>query len=191
MRLFAPAKVETDTTSRFLTTGRRPRRGRVEGNRTAGKRIARISLILVAHAGARFLVAQNPTIERSWPLKHTASGNVRQPKGECTVKCFLLATAVACLLTSQTANAKGCLKGAALGGVAGHMAHHTFLGIFGGCAGGLYVHHLYTKWKKTHPNGSMNEFVSDNKDYLPKGWDEHLTSVGDTTNLKAGSAGGR
>jgi hypothetical protein len=37
----------------------------------------------------------------------------------------------------------------------------------------------------------MNEFVSDNKDYLPKGWDERLTSVGDTTNLKPGSAGGR
>ena len=35
----------------------------------------------------------------------------------------------------------------------------------------------------------MNEFVSDNKDYLPKGWDQRLTSVGDTTDLKAGSAG--
>jgi len=111
-------------------------------------------------------------------------------KGKCTVKAVLLATAVVCLLTSQTANAKGCLKGAVLGGVAGHMAHHTFLGIFGGCAGGLYVHHLYTKWKKTHPDGSMNEFVSDNKDYLPKGWEERLTSVGDTTDLKPGSAGG-
>ena len=32
----------------------------------------------------------------------------------------------------------------------------------------------------------MNEFVSDNKDYLPKGWDQRLTSVGDTTDLKAG-----
>ena len=106
------------------------------------------------------------------------------------MKRLLLATAVVCLLTAQTANAKGCLQGAALGGVAGHMAHHTFLGIFGGCAGGLYVHHLYTKWKKTHPDGSMNEFVSDNKDYLPKGWDQRLTSVGDTTDLKAGSAGG-
>ena len=62
--------------------------------------------------------------------------------------------------------------------------------IFGGCVGGLYVHHLYTKWKKTHPDGSMNEFVSDNKDYLPKGWEERLTSVGDTTDLKPGSAGG-
>jgi hypothetical protein len=107
-----------------------------------------------------------------------------------SMKRFLLTVAVACLLTAQTANAKGCLQGAALGGVAGHMAHHTFFGIFGGCAGGLYVHHLYTKWKKTHPNGSMNEFVSDNKEYLPKGWDERLTSVGDTTNLKPGSTGG-
>ena len=106
------------------------------------------------------------------------------------MKAVLLATAVVCLLTAQTANAKGCLKGAVLGGVAGHMAHHTFLGIFGGCAGGLYVHHLYTKWKKTHPDGSMNEFVSDNKDHLPKGWEERLTSVGDTTDLKPGSAGG-
>ena len=36
----------------------------------------------------------------------------------------------------------------------------------------------------------MNEFVADNKDYLPKGWDQRLTSVGDATDLKAGSAGG-
>ena len=43
------------------------------------------------------------------------------------MKAVLLATAVVCLLTAQTANAKGCLKGAVLGGVAGHMAHHTFL----------------------------------------------------------------
>jgi hypothetical protein len=93
-------------------------------------------------------------------------------KGKWAVKRVLLATAVVCLLTAQTANAKGCLKGAVLGGV-----------------GGLYVHHLYTKWKKTHPDGSMNEFVSDNKDYLPKGWEERLTSVGDTTDLKPGSAG--
>ena len=44
--------------------------------------------------------------------------------------------------------------------------------------------------KKTHPDGSMNEFVSDNKDYLPKGWDQRLTTVGDTNDLKAGTAGG-
>jgi hypothetical protein len=91
---------------------------------------------------------------------------------------FLLASAVSCLLTVQTANAAGCLEGAALGGVAGHMAHHTFLGIFGGCAGGLMVHHLYTKWKKEHLDGTVKEFVADNKDKLPAGWSDRLSAVG-------------
>jgi hypothetical protein len=61
------------------------------------------------------------------------------------------------------------------------MSHHTFLGIFGGCAGGLYVHHLYSKWKKNHPNGTMNDFVSDNREWLPEGWADRLTqpNVGD------------
>jgi len=40
-------------------------------------------------------------------------------KGKCAVKRVLLATDVVCLMTPQTASAKGCLKGAALGGVAG------------------------------------------------------------------------
>ncbi|MBV8119211.1 MAG: hypothetical protein JO081_04635 [Alphaproteobacteria bacterium] len=96
------------------------------------------------------------------------------------MKRFILASAAACLLMVQTANAAGCLKGAALGAVAGHMAHHTFLGIFGGCAGGMVVHHLYVKWKKNHPNGTVNEFVTDNKDKLPAGWEERLTAVGDS-----------
>jgi hypothetical protein len=43
--------------------------------------------------------------------------------------------------------AAGFCRGS-LGGVAGHMVHHTFLGIFGGCMDGMYVHHLYSKWKK-------------------------------------------
>ncbi len=102
------------------------------------------------------------------------------------MKRLLLAGAAICLLAVQTANAKGCLEGAALGGVAGHMVHHTFLGIFGGCVGGIYVHHLYSKWKKTHPNGTMNEFVSDNKDYLPAGWADRLSTVGGSK-LPAGS----
>jgi hypothetical protein len=89
------------------------------------------------------------------------------------------------LLTIQAANAAGCLEGAALGGVAGHMAHHTFLGIFGGCAGGMMVHHMYTKWKRNHPNGTMNDFVSDNKDKLPAGWADRLSAVGDSS-LPAG-----
>ena len=99
---------------------------------------------------------------------------------------FLLVSAAVCLLTIQTANAKGCLQGAALGGVAGHAVHHTFLGIFGGCVGGMYVHHLYSKWKKAHPDGTMNDFVADNKDHLPAGWADRLNTVGDTK-LSAGS----
>ena len=100
------------------------------------------------------------------------------------MKLLLLASVAACFLSAQTANAAGCLSGAALGGVAGHMAHHTFLGIFGGCAGGLYVHHLYSKWKKAHPDGTMNDFVADNRSKLPAGWADRLTTVGDS-NLKA------
>ena len=98
----------------------------------------------------------------------------------------ILFSAFLCMLTIQTANAKGCLKGAALGGIAGHMAHHTFLGIFGGCVGGMYVHHLYAKWKRTHPDGTMNDFVSDDKEHLPDGWADRLTTLGDS-NLPSGS----
>jgi hypothetical protein len=48
----------------------------------------------------------------------------------------------------------------------------------------MMVHHMYVKWKKDHPNGTMNEFVADNKDHLPAGWSERLSAVGDS-NLKA------
>lgn len=96
-------------------------------------------------------------------------------------------TAFLFLAVHQPADAKGCLEGAMLGGVAGHMKHHTFLGIFGGCAGGIYVHHLYSEWKKTHPTGTMNEFVSTNKDHLPEGWAQRLGAVGGASDLRAGN----
>jgi hypothetical protein len=89
-----------------------------------------------------------------------------------------LASVAACSLAAQTAQAMGCVEGAAIGGVAGHMAHHTFLGIFGGCAGGLVVHHMYAKWKRAHPDGTMQDFVADNKDKLPAGWADRLNSAG-------------
>jgi len=104
------------------------------------------------------------------------------------MKGILLASAATCLLLSvEPADAAGCLKGAALGAVAGHVVHHTFLGMFGGCAGGLYVHHLYTKWKKAHPDGTMNDFVADNKDHLPAGWADRLDTVGDSKVPAGGS----
>ena len=74
-----------------------------------------------------------------------------------------------------------------LGGIAGHMKHHTFLGIFGGCASGMLVHRLYSKWKKAHPNGTLNDFVSTNKDRLPAGWPQRLSAVGNTSDLRAGN----
>jgi hypothetical protein len=104
------------------------------------------------------------------------------------VSATMFASVICFLTVHQPANAKGCLEGAMLGGIAGHMKHHTFLGIFGGCVGGIYVHHLYSEWKKTHPTGTMNEFVSTNKDQLPEGWAQRLSTVGESSDLRAGGA---
>jgi hypothetical protein len=52
----------------------------------------------------------------------------------------------ACILavafTPVSANAKGCIKGAIIGGAAGHLAHHTLLGAAAGCVIG---HHEAVK----------------------------------------------
>lgn len=47
--------------------------------------------------------------------------------------------------TGGQAQAAGCLSGAAVGGVAGHMAHHGVLGAVGGCAVG---HHMKVKQQR-------------------------------------------
>jgi hypothetical protein len=65
-----------------------------------------------------------------------------------TIILLALASVAACSMASQTAKAMGCMEGAAIGGIAGHMAHHTFLGLFGGCAGGLVVHHMYSSGRR-------------------------------------------
>ena len=47
------------------------------------------------------------------------------------------------LAAAPGAQAKGCLKGAVVGGIAGHyMHHHGFLGAMAGCAIG---HHMAAK----------------------------------------------
>lgn len=97
-----------------------------------------------------------------------------------------VAVTIVLLALHNPANAMGCLEGAMLGGLAGHEKHHTFLGMFGGCAGGIYVHHLYAKWQKTHPNGTLNDFVSDHEDVLPEGWADRLSPVGESSGLPAG-----
>jgi hypothetical protein len=58
-----------------------------------------------------------------------------------------IVTAAAIALTlslgaSGAVQAKGCLKGAVVGGVAGHFAHrHTVLGAAAGCAVGHHLAH--------------------------------------------------
>ena len=53
---------------------------------------------------------------------------------------------LAAVCTGAPAMAKGCLKGAAVGGVGGHMAgHHGLIGAAGGCAVG---HHMAAKKAK-------------------------------------------
>ncbi|MFS7195612.1 hypothetical protein AB6866_04110 [Rahnella inusitata] len=49
------------------------------------------------------------------------------------------------LLASSFAQAAGCLKGAVVGGVAGHLKHHAVIGAVAGCAIG---HHLAEQAKK-------------------------------------------
>ncbi|HEY0211662.1 MAG TPA: hypothetical protein VGC33_21620 [Acerihabitans sp.] len=55
----------------------------------------------------------------------------------------LLFTALLC--TTSFTYAAGCLKGAAVGGVVGHVKHHAVLGAAGGCAVG---HHMAAKKAK-------------------------------------------
>lgn len=54
--------------------------------------------------------------------------------------CMLFAFAVAG--AAGAAEAKGCIKGAIVGGAAGHLAHHGWLGAAAGCAIG---HHEASK----------------------------------------------
>lgn len=70
---------------------------------------------------------------------------------------FLISAATACLLTAglaaAPAQAAGCLKGAAVGGVAGHfMGHHGLLGAGAGC---LIGHHEAAKHARENANGQQ------------------------------------
>ena len=50
------------------------------------------------------------------------------------------------------ANAKGCIKGAIVGGAAGHLAHHGLLGAAAGC---IIGHHfaISALWKASSASG--------------------------------------
>jgi hypothetical protein len=62
----------------------------------------------------------------------------------------ILAIALTFAGISSSAQAKGCLTGAAVGGVAGHLAgHHTTTGAVAGCAAG---HHEAAKHARKQQN---------------------------------------
>jgi hypothetical protein len=75
-------------------------------------------------------------------------GYQNNPSEELDMKAILLPAALAVAVTglalsSTPAPARGCLKGAVIGGVAGHFAgHHGLLGAGAGCVIG---HHEATK----------------------------------------------
>jgi outer membrane lipoprotein SlyB len=62
--------------------------------------------------------------------------------------CAALALAIG--LMSAPAGAKGCLKGAAVGGVAGHVVGHH--GVVGAAAGCVIGHHEAKKNEKNNAN---------------------------------------
>jgi len=61
------------------------------------------------------------------------------PMKSAVLAVAALALAAPVLLNPVPAAARGCLKGALVGGAAGHMVHHGMLGAIGGCVVG---HHM-------------------------------------------------
>ncbi|MFL5257367.1 MAG: hypothetical protein ACJ8AI_31715 [Rhodopila sp.] len=73
------------------------------------------------------------------------------------MRALIVTAALALVLAAGVAGpaqAKGCLKGAAVGGLAGHMAHHGVLGAAGGCAVG---HHMASKQEKQANQAATQE----------------------------------
>ena len=49
------------------------------------------------------------------------------------------------------AEAKGCIKGAIIGGAAGHLAHHGLIGAAAGCIIGHHHAKLRARAERAHP----------------------------------------
>ena len=83
------------------------------------------------------------------------------------MKRNLIATVLALALTAGlmplAANAAGCLKGAAVGGVADHVAgHHGVLGAGAGCVIGHHEANKHARQQATQNQGSGNNAASNN-----------------------------
>lgn len=81
-----------------------------------------------------------------------------------TIFTFAVAS-LAIAITAASADAKGCIKGAIVGGAAGHLAHHTFLGAAAGCVIG---HHEAAKKEKELQAQPGNGMPSDAPPAAPK-----------------------
>jgi hypothetical protein len=90
---------------------------------------------------------------------------------EIRIKFMLLPTALALWMAAAwvaaPARAAGCLKGAAVGGVAGHLAgHHGFLGAGAGCIVG---HHEATKAAREKTREQLSGSSGDGRGNLNSG----------------------
>ena len=72
------------------------------------------------------------------------------------MKFALAAATAALLLTAQTvtADAKGCIKDALVGGAAGHMVGHGKMGAVAGCVVGHHNANKKQKQQQEQQNGS-------------------------------------
>jgi hypothetical protein len=75
----------------------------------------------------------------------------------------VLALALTAGVMSSPANAAGCLKGAAVGGVAGHLAgHHGVLGAGAGCVIGHHEANKHARQQATQNQGSGSSTAGNN-----------------------------
>ncbi len=74
---------------------------------------------------------------------------------------LVLATTLAIALTSTAVEAKGCIKGAIIGGSAGHFAGHGKIGAVAGCVIG---HHEATKADASRSNNATDQKTARTKD---------------------------
>jgi hypothetical protein len=61
-----------------------------------------------------------------------------------------VALSLAIGLTAVPADAKGCIKGAIIGGAAGHLAHHGLIGAAAGCVIGHHQAKLRERAERAH-----------------------------------------
>lgn len=75
----------------------------------------------------------------------------------------VLALALTAGMISSAANAAGCLKGAAVGGLAGHVAgHHGVLGAGAGCVIGHHEASKHARQQATQNQGSGSTAAGNN-----------------------------